>query len=330
MWIPIINNFLEKSKDLCFSDPEKYAYFDDVYETIRELAVCKNYYAFDLFNIKDILSLLEMRSRFASQAPAKNLFVRYIADVIKAYTPVPSGPTDIGKHWSIKIFSSPPWNHYGVFCASFMDTAFQKINKGAGLIEYSPCENAPRVINYSVISLNYDLIFETVAVDLEKNFQIPNYLRRQSDNDNCATGLHGYLAKLHGSVDTGDIIPPTWNKILGEGNILEEWHLAHHLLMNANHVRILGYSLPDGDNYIRYLLGASIVHNKHLKSFDVLCLDWDGSVKQRYEKFVKFPKFRITPKDVMDYLNKNLHFHNGAMPENVSFDNLEKTHENFF
>jgi hypothetical protein len=95
---------------------------------------------------------------------------------------------------------------------------------------------------------------------------------------------------LHGSVDDGEIVPPTWNKTLASKRIQQAWQLAHWLLSEANHVRVLGYSLPEGDNYIKYLFQVSAIKSSHLKSFDVLCLDPDGAVRARYDRFLTYQK----------------------------------------
>ena len=60
--LPLMNNFLVKSKDLYFKDKSKYAYFDEVFNLIDEMSVSKNYYNTDLLNIEEILSILEMQS----------------------------------------------------------------------------------------------------------------------------------------------------------------------------------------------------------------------------------------------------------------------------
>ena len=68
----------------------------------------------------------------------------------------------------------------------------------------------------------------------------------------------GLLAKLHGSVDTGEIIPPTWNKQMSSPKIRDAWRAAFYLLEHANHVRVIAYSLPQADNYIKYVSGRRL------------------------------------------------------------------------
>ena len=328
--IPVVRNFLERSKDLCFRDRDKYAHFSGVFDTIRELSVCKNYYSIDLFNIEDILSLLEMRAGLAGEEETRKNFVRSIADVIQAYTPSNPGPTE-GQHWSNTIFGPEPWNLYGPFVTTILNRPFKKImeRKHPNSIEYDPIDPEPRPTEYAVITLNYDIMLESLANDLNNWFGKEKAFRRQFEHRPEEGGFNGYLAKLHGSVDSGEIVPPTWNKHLVKGDILKAWQIAHWLLASANHVRVIGYSLPDADNYIKYLLRAAVVHNPHLKTFDVLCLDLDGSVRKRYDEFIHFPNHRFLSMSVERYLQHHLDCFE-HWPEMAGVDKLERAHDGLF
>lgn len=69
-------------------------------------------------------------------------------------------------------------------------------------------------------------------------------------------------------------------------------------------MRILGYSLPESDSYIKYLLRAAIVASpyQHLKTIDVLCRDSDGTTRKRYDAFIRFPGYRFKAATVEEYL----------------------------
>ena len=58
--LPVMSNFLMKSKDMYSEDPDRYSHFKKVFDRIREMSVCKNYYKADLFNIEEVLSILEI------------------------------------------------------------------------------------------------------------------------------------------------------------------------------------------------------------------------------------------------------------------------------
>lgn len=59
--IPVMSNFLIKSRDLYRLDQTRYAHFKEVFDTISELSVIETFYSADLLNIEEILSVLEIR-----------------------------------------------------------------------------------------------------------------------------------------------------------------------------------------------------------------------------------------------------------------------------
>ncbi len=65
--LPVMSNFLEKAKDLYFSDEIKYKSFFKVLDKIKDLSIIKNYYHADLLNIEEILSILEMQQFLAKK-----------------------------------------------------------------------------------------------------------------------------------------------------------------------------------------------------------------------------------------------------------------------
>ena len=80
--LPVVSNFLGKSRDLYFRNKVKYEYFLKVFKMIDDLHKIKNYYDADFFNIEEILSVLEMRN-LLSEKYSKDLFRNFIADVIE-------------------------------------------------------------------------------------------------------------------------------------------------------------------------------------------------------------------------------------------------------
>jgi len=84
--LPLMSDFLIKAKDMYFSSPSTFSYIKDVIQMINELSVVKNYFKSDLFNIEEILSILEMNDYLGDQSN-KELFQRFICSVIEYYTP---------------------------------------------------------------------------------------------------------------------------------------------------------------------------------------------------------------------------------------------------
>ena len=57
--LPVMSDFLSRSKDLYFEDSQRFKHFDKVFQEIRHMAQAKNYLDIDLFNIEQILSILD-------------------------------------------------------------------------------------------------------------------------------------------------------------------------------------------------------------------------------------------------------------------------------
>lgn len=315
--LPVMSNFIDKSKELRRLNPEKYGYFADVLSQVADIAITMKYFEADLHNIEEILSILEMSTQLGTQpegeSPSES-FRNYIVDVISAYTPKiePSQKVDEMTNWEDFIFGEENiWKDYGQFVASLHNLAIRRYLKQNRLtFNWEPIPN-PKV-RYDVISLNYDCVLETICEFLDAHYpgEYPLYFQR-TESDTSATDLDlSWLAKLHGSADKPeDIIPPTWGKTLTKESIQEQWKAAYRLLSEADHIRVLGYSLPTSDAYVQYLLKSSMVRAERetfapLKTFHVITKDSDGRTRDRYERLVKFRGFRFANTEIEKYFQK--------------------------
>jgi hypothetical protein len=115
---------------------------------------------------------------------------------------------------------------------------------------------------------------------------------------------------------------------------LPSWNLAFKLLAAANHIRIIGYSLPVADSYVKYLLRGAAIESQHLKRIDVLCLDDSKrSTHQRYSDFIDFQNFRFVCARTEDYVKQVYDLTGGpsrAGTKALDFAYLEQAHEEFF
>lgn len=332
--VPTMRNFLFRSKDLYFSNPEKYQHFQKVFETITNLSKIKNYYDADLFNIEEILSIIEM-NQFLDGGPLHADFINYIKDVIRSYTPQ-SEIEDFPGNWEDFLFGKDKTlSLYGYFVATLMGMKFSRKNSDrfTTLRQYDFFAEKETELQtkYSVLSLNYDLVLENVAESINKQYIAKFDLQfNKTSYDPEWDTVH--LAKLHGCLDSEEIVPPTWAKGTHK-SIVPIWRNAFEALESANHIRFVGYSLPLADSYIKYLLKASVIDSPHLKSIDVICLDGDESVRSRYNDFFKFSGFRFANASVVDYLTalkRSIDSRSRNQKGVVSTIFLEEVHEDFF
>lgn len=320
--LPVMSNFLTKSKEIYFEDTTKYDYFRELFNKFNGMAKIKNYFSANMFNIEEILSILEMDVAIGNgEADFRDKFINYIKDVISYYS-FEKGNFRFYTDKELGSLADKPFstnnnviNYYGYFVASLLQLKLYDDRISRSLkVDYLSSKN-----NYSVISFNYDMIIEQI-----KN-HITSFTREQEDRIFD-------IYKLHGSIDEKDIIPPTWAKSISS-DMKETWKDASKKLQNATQIRIIGYSLPITDSYFRFFLKSALLRNDRLKKIDIICYDPNGSVRNNYSDFIdsQFPGYRFMNKKVDDYfyelksetIKKS---YNGSA---ICFNQLEEAHEKF-
>lgn len=322
--LPVMSNFLSRSKDIYTDDPERFKHFSKVFQEIRRMAQAKNYLEIDLFNIEQILSILDMED-FASGTTHRDAFTAYLAETIITLTPVTSAMSPLPRNWEDWLFSKHKTvRSYCYWLAGLLGILVRKTNQtNVFALEKIPDTGA----DFGIITLNYDLVLEQCLTLI--NSQVDNghlHFRGTVDGE----GLP--VAKLHGSVKPMTIVPPTWQKSAGP-EVRDAWQLAAHLLTGANKVRILGFSLPETDGYMKYLLSLGAMRAPHLKQIDVICLDPSGDVQERYNRLISFPKFRFRSIDIEQYIGSYGLMNNECPQKQYSghgaiwFTGIEKHHQ---
>ena len=307
--IPIVRNFLSTAKDLYFSDRAQYGHFEPILESIAKMHKCKSYYDIDLLDIEVILSILEMEDQVTGENRS-NEFAEFVRSVINAKTPKMPSPAlrtnDLLYLQPVDSFATLYFGDpqsvktaYGLFVASLMHLRLEVTGVTDAFDQHCASFRALRIPNpeveYGVITLNYDRVLEIWREHVINNLRTVGQASNQEP-----PSIN--LAKLHGSVD-GEIVAPTWRKVLS-GSLRPDWTLAHRTLSEANHIRILGYSLPETDSYLRYLLVSAVQFSENLKTIDVICLDDEqATVEERYRQLVSYKEFRFRNKNIADYLS---------------------------
>jgi hypothetical protein len=335
--LPVMRTFLMRSKDMYASEPDRYSHFREVFECINELARIESYYHADLFNIEEILSILEMRDQIEGKTTRRR-FVKYIRDVIEYSTPPPPSAPGHSINWyEYPLTDAGPWLPYFYFALSLLNLGVSLDLSSSGENRFIASYDEHAGTKYSIITLNYDRVLELWSQFLTRyyrgggNFHFGEFSNEPTKHEHVVP-----LLKLHGSVDGEDIMAPTWNKGVPK-SMAAVWQEAHDTLSSANQIRIIGYSLPVADAYIKYLLKSAVVKASNLKAIDVLCRDPSGATEARYKEFIRFGYTRFASADVVDYLmsvreptviaaKQRSPGHNPP----VYFRYLEKAHEAFF
>jgi hypothetical protein len=145
------------------------------------------------------------------------------------------------------------------------------------------------------ITFNYDTVLEDALLVFGKG---PDYGFPSGQKVFKRVGDRIRLLKLHGSVNfvltSKDevtvvdhelllnqtdayyqegkplLVPPTWNKGILREPLRSIWSQAGTAMANATKIYFIGYSLPDTDLAVRYLLANSLVQNRYLDSIRVV------------------------------------------------------------
>jgi hypothetical protein len=345
--IPTMANFREKA--LAISAEDNFAYFNEVFEDIRQSSFSDGYFrSEDSLNIEEVLSKLEMKFALSGNKAKLDLYRKFICDVIRRYTPIlKDRPRQFNSvnpiRWPDSLFQDKQpeikQESYGYFVASLLQLQARKSyyqNDWSGKKEWELVfehDSAKKETCYDIISLNYDTVIEGYCsyINNQQN-QSQNIGFLSSDAMRQGQGWPPVLAKLHGSVEDGMIITPSVTKGLYHDRMPDSWSVAFRVLARASEIRILGYSLPDSDSYIKYLLKAAMTESVRLRRIDVICLSLENVEKNRFEAFVgrRFLRFRNI--NILDYLGEimNVTRPNAiAEVESLSFRELERVHQLF-
>lgn len=316
--LPVMSNFIFKSKDQFFENTEKYSYFEDIFHYIDKLSKSKNFMNVNLFNIEEIFSIAEMHKKLKAN---DNVDLEgYIKDVIEYHTPTfePSEKGTLLQNFDItKILTKNSiYNSYILFIARLCGVQFRNFNSKEGLLKYDDFSldiYNEADVKYRIITLNYDKIVENSVSFLS------SYFNKQD--------LKIEIAKLHGSVDS-HIIAPSWAKNIDE--TMDAWNKAALWLSEANEIRILGYSLPVTDSYIKHLFSTAFIESKNLQYIDILSLDPTGNIEKQYEKNFIFQNYKFRKYNIKDYLNQCCNFKVKTGNKATIYENVEDIHNKIF
>ena len=80
------------------------------------------------------------------------------------------------------------------------------------------------------------------------------------------------------------IIPPTWQKVYDNPYLVSIWLRAERSLQKASKVIFIGYSLPDSDVHIKYLLKKSLYRSRGNQP-EIVVVDRTGNDRSSSEYY---------------------------------------------
>lgn len=263
----------------------------------------------DLDNIEQLFGFLEMELRLSSGADEtlRNDMIYLITRTLEATSDRPlstlqnrlaAGPGG-GSRWEYRFIG----NQYAFF-----------VGIASGL--WNPAKERDGKSVDSIISFNYDLmleremsslgirpVYECTGAAYYEGFPPAKVGLRLLKMHGSANWLHcgkcGVLwaftpEKAKASELAGQlcpsckqlglssvIVPPTWNKGIEAGFILPVWKQALKDLIEAGRIFIIGYSLPDSDQFFKYLLGLALSKNTALTEIHIV--SDTPKIRERFE-----------------------------------------------
>ena len=200
-------------------------------------------------------------------------------------------------------------------------------------------QNKPDVHN-SLVSLNYDILLDNPIlaryprIDIDYGVSFRNMHEPHQTRSMKLLKLHGSLnwafcpvcnsIKLYregkiadniiaekipcdkdGAIQRPLLIPPTWLKVYDNAHLTKIWLESENVLRKASSVFFIGYSLPESDFHVRYLLKKSLFRSKNSPRVVVVTRPENAKGSDlylRYKRFfgrieyenVGFEKFSVT------------------------------------
>lgn len=333
--VPVMSNFVDKARLLHREDEKKYEYFEEVISSIQDTIRLTGYFSHDSTNIEEALSVLEMQRNLNGEKEWEQL-QRFIKDVIKWYTPpVPRLDLEaLSQGWHQFLFTKDQrWQGYCSFIASLFGLQFFKTTDRSVTPEFrAQRTDSKEDVSYSLISFNYDRVLENVCQYINESFRVVEPIKFSAELPISVDAyVNPRLVKIHGDVE-GEILPPTFIKGLFRGELPKTWKVAHDLIMQANHIRIIGYSLPQTDAYVKFLLKSAIGEMRDLDKIDWISLDDEKkSLESRFQEFVTFKDRMFKNGRVEHYLGNVFGWvvNRAQTADSMSFSALEEAHEDF-
>jgi hypothetical protein len=326
--LPIMSNFIEKSRDIYFSDStyENNEEIKEALNLIKKYSVIKNIMNCNLLNIEELLSIYDMKL-FTANSKKKTIIQTFIKSVISYYQDKFLSTFKITNRAQNIVATSNSQDYYAVFLLNMfgIETTGHEVYVVGDHNRYeAKVTGFNKSCNYGIITFNYDTILEKIShgIATRLDYHDNNFLNTLVIDDDTIR-----YCKLHGSIDKGTIIPPTWAKS-SFPQVKKDWEDAFTLLKLANDIRIIGFSFPDTDSHVSYLFKSALSENENLKKIDVICLDNNDYIKNKYTSKFCFENFRFKNAGVEDYFGLiSKAVSNNRI--NYAHDTLEYIHEHF-
>jgi hypothetical protein len=288
---PLMTDFLSTAMNIMDrlegTDDDLYRIFDKVFVYIAKNDALESLLKCDFRNIEDVFGLLDLETRvLPSSQQTRDALLRVILETLaRTIKPEKTAKFRIAcdNQTDVADVTSTP---LGVLASLAADRPNQ-------VPENQQCRN-------TIISLNYDTLAEQAMVNtgaLQPDYGTPELspsfalhqrarirllkLHGSSNWRTCAIcktiEALPYLADVSESLacSCGQqmlpmLVPPSWDKGIHARSLKRIWEEAFNYLKIARHWVFIGTSLPQTDQYLKYLFAVSLRHNVYLRQVTIV------------------------------------------------------------
>lgn len=311
---PLMADFLDVASDLLRSNAvqEKRAEFERVFAAIGALQAVHSKAQLDLNNIESIFTVLEL-GRIIQKVP--NLSAEEIPQAIAALKELIVKTLEVTMLFPVEqrhIGVPKPYEKFADLLSHLYKDAFPKqtaavisfnydiaadmamFRAGLGpdyIIEQAPNRNVQVPLLKLHGSLNWATEKSTRKIrplHLASYFQHYSYNgfgERPGTHVPIGSQLVEYFSGFASTeVDPEPVIvPPSWNKADYHTALSDVWASAAKHLSEAEHIFVIGYSLPETDSFFRHLYALGSVGTAPLRRIAIFNPDKSGSVDNRFQ-----------------------------------------------
>jgi hypothetical protein len=314
---PLMNDFLDQALNLYLANnvENKKSQFEDVFKARGKLQAVHSKAQLDLDNIESIFSTFEMANILGklpsydkSQIPnlinsLKNLIVITLERSIKF--PVNNG----------YIGAPDPYNSFAQMCHYIASEITPKQTLSIITFNYDIAADMALYINglgpyygfleeeknptyMPLLKLHGSLNWAALEAD---NSVIPLHLRDYwskygfrslEEHAECFVPIGSQLKEYFNKNSKLEIknepviVPPSWNKFGSHQALSCIWERAAEELGEAEYIHIIGYSLPETDEFFKQLFALGTVGDKLIRKIVVYNPDSSGIVKEKFQKLL--------------------------------------------
>jgi len=284
---PLMNNFLDVAEDLI--NEKKYRNNREIrnlFDAIRGLNTLHAKSNIDLDNIESVLGLLEMSELLEYPIAEENTDFKSLRD---SYIQLLSETLELSVKY--KILGErhiEPEGSYGQFAdivkAHKDSSAIISFNYDLGVdvalynrnIRYQYYLDPNDVGNFPLLklhgSLNWfkDVNGKVIPHSLSNFFKNRHYQAwiREEGILSFVDYINGF--PLDYKNKTPFIVPPTWNKTINHHYISNVWRQASICLSEAKNIFVIGYSLPETDQFFKFLFSLGTNSPTRIRKFWVI------------------------------------------------------------